>query len=108
MRQPMGRCVYQSVIPPSTMGGGEDQHGGVRACVGGCRGVAPGLRAVQRCPLAAGGGLHLGKLRGGTARDLGNAERGQLGLELLQLLHEVGLVLGAQLMNLQLRHPAVE
>ena len=22
MRQPMGRCVYQSVIPPSTMGGG--------------------------------------------------------------------------------------
>ena len=71
------------------------------------RGGGPSLGAALRCPLAAGGGLHLGKLRGGTARDLGNAERGQLGLELLQLLHEVGLVLGAQLMNLQLRHPAI-
>ena len=49
-----------------------------------------------------GGGAHLRELRRGAARDLGNAERGQLGLELLKLLLEIGLALIAQLVHTKL------
>ena len=57
-----------------------------------------GGRAARR-----GGRAHFGELRGGTTGDLRDAELAQLGLQLLELLLQLGLGLGADLMSLDLR-----
>lgn len=44
--------------------------------------------------------LHLGELVGGAAGDFGDAEEGELRLEILELAQEIGLGLPPQLMDL--------
>ncbi len=46
----------------------------------------------------------LGELRGGAAGHLGDAQVGQLLLQLLQLLQQIVLLLAAQILHLQLGH----